>query len=174
MPTIDPQGKALMRTWDQVIKDALYYHLHKDDYAYFYGAKGEKLTDSVMDYLIAAEPEYWKRYDEATMKKIRKYSKNKIGFDCSGFIARVTGCNAWSGSIWQRCTHKSTDMYSGPAASILWKEGHVALDIGYGYFLHFPSELHSCELGRISETGDFFKGTGMLTSFINYEGATNR
>ncbi len=163
-----------MKTWDQVVKDAMYYLVHKDDYAYFYGAKGERLTDAQMDYLIAAEPEYWKRYDEATVKKIRKYSKGKIGFDCSGFISRVTGCSGYSGSIWQKCSKKSSDPFVGPAASILWKPGHVMLDVGYGYFLHFPSELHSCEIGRISENLDFIQGTGQLVTYINYEGATNR
>lgn len=163
-----------MKTWDQVIKDALYYLVHKDEYAYFYGAKGQKLTDAEMDRLIAEEPEYWKRYDEATIKKIKKYSKGKTGFDCSGYIARVTGCNTYSGGIWTRCSKKTSDLYAGPAASILWKPGHVSLDIGYGYFLHFPSELHSCEIGRISENIGFFEQTGQLVTYIDYTGATNR
>lgn len=163
-----------MKTWDQVVKDALYYLVHKDEYAYFYGAKGQKLTDAEMDRLIAEEPEYWKRYDEATIKKIKKFSKNRIGFDCSGYISKVTGCNTYSGGIWSRCSKKTTNLYEGPAASILWKPGHVALDIGYGYFVHFPTELHSCEIGRISENLDFFEGTGQLVTYINYDGATNR
>ena len=163
-----------MKTWDAVIKDALYYLLHKDEYAYFYGAKGQKLTEAEMERLINEEPEYWKRYDADTIKKIKRFSKNKTGFDCSGYIARVTGCNTYSGAIWSRCSKKTKNLYEGPAASILWRPGHVALDIGYGYFLHFPSELHSCEIGRISEMPDFFEGSGQLVTYINYDGATNR
>lgn len=174
MALVIKQGKDAMKTWDQVIKDALYYLVHKDEYAYFYGAKGQVLTNEMMDYLIASEPNYWKRYSSDTIQKIKSFSFMKTGFDCSGYIGQVTGCRAWSGSIWERCTHKSTNLYSGPAASILWKPAHVALDMGYGYFLHFPSELHSCEIGRISENANFFQGTGMLKTFINYEGATNR
>jgi len=163
-----------MKTWDQVVKDALYYLVHKEEYAYFYGAKGQLLTEAEMERLWNAEPEYFKKYDEPMKKKIFKYSKNKIGFDCSGFIGRVTGCNTWSGSIWARCSKKSDNLFSGPAASILWKPGHVSLDIGYGYFVHFPSELHSCEIGRISENLDFFQATGQLVTYIDYNGATNR
>lgn len=174
MALVIKQGKDAMKNWDQVIKDALYYLVHKDEYAYFYGAKGIRLTDANMDYLIAAEPNYWKRYSSGQIKAIKDWSRGKIGYDCSGYIGQVTGCRTWSGSIWERCTNKSKNLYSGPAASILWKPGHVALDMGYGYFLHFPSELHSCEIGRISENPDFFQGTGLLSGFINYEGATNR
>lgn len=163
-----------MKTWEQVIKDGLYYLVHSDRYAYFYGAKGQRLTDAEMNYLWSAEPDYFKKYDEAAKKKIFDYSRGKIGFDCSGFIGIITGCRTWSGAIWTRCTDKSENLFSGPAGSILWKPGHVALDIGYGYFIHFPSEMHSCEMGRISENLNFFQGTGLLSAYIDYKGADTR
>lgn len=162
-----------MKTWDQVIKDALYMHVHKDEYAYFYGAKGQKLTDAVMNALWDAEPEYFRRYTEAEKKKIFKYSRNKTGYDCSGFIAAVTGCNTYSGAIWSRCTRKTTP-FLGPAASILWRPGHVGLDIGYGYYLQTGKELESIEMGRISEWLIAWEGSGRLEGYIDYEGATNR
>lgn len=165
-----------MKKWDDVIKSGLLMHIHADRYAYFYGAKGQRLTDSVMNALWDAEPQYFKKYgdDPDIKKRIFDFSRGKIGYDCSGFISAITGCNTWSGAIWSRCTDKKTNLYLGPAASILYNPGHVALDIGYGYFLEFPSELHSCEMGRISENLNRFTGTGKLTGYIDYEGATNR
>lgn len=164
-----------MKKWDDVIKEALYMHIHSDRYAYFYGAKGERLTDSQMNYLWDASPDYFKKYKTPEEKKrIFDFSRGKIGYDCSGFIGAITGCRTWSGAIWTRCTEKSNNLFSGPAASILYNPGHVAVDIGYGYFLEFPSEMHSCEMGRISENLNRFVGTGKLIGYIDYEGATNR
>ena len=163
-----------MKTWDEVIKDALSIHLHKDKYAYFYGAKGQVLTDSVMEAFWQAEPAYFKRYSAAQKKAIFDYSRGKIGYDCSGFVGAVTGCMMYSGAQWDKCTARSTNLANGPAGSLLYKPGHVALDIGYGYYLHFPSEMHSCELGRIKENTVPWTGTGMLTGYIDYTGSTNR
>ena len=163
-----------MKSWDQVIKEALYMHVHKDEYAYFYGAKGQKLTDAVMEALWEAEPEYFKRYDEKQKKAIFKYSRNKTGYDCSGFIGKITGCNTYSGAIWSRCSKKTADLYAGPAASILWKPGHVALDIGYGFGIEAAVECSSIEMFRISEQYGRFQQTGQLVTYIDYTGATNR
>ena len=163
-----------MKTWDQVIKDGLYYLLHADRFAYFYGAKGTYLSESAMQALWDAEPSYFRKYSEADKKYIFDYSRGKIGYDCSGFIAKLTGCNTYSGAIWSRCTDKTLNPFEGPAGSILWKPGHVGLDIGYGYYIAFNSEGHSCQLGRISENVIKWEGSGKLSGYIDYEGATNR
>ena len=165
-----------MKTWDEVIKEGLFMHIHMDRYAYFYGAKGQRLTDAEMNYLWNAEPDYFnKRYPTPEDKKrVFDFSRGKIGYDCSGFIGAITGCKTWSGSIWARCTEKSKNLFSGPAASILYNPGHVAIDIGYGYFLEMAVECSSCEMGRISENLHRFESTGKLIGYIDYEGATNR
>lgn len=163
-----------MKSWDQVIKEGLYMLMHADEYAYFYGAKGQKLTESVMEALWNAEPDYFKKYDEKQKKAIFKFSKNKTGFDCSGFIGKLTGCNTYSGAIWSRCSKKTADLFAGPAGSILWKPGHVALDIGYGFGMEMGAEMHTVELFRISEQRGRFQQTGQLVSYIDYTGATNR
>ena len=46
-------------TYYEVIKKALNMFYHRDEYAYFYGAKGQVLTDEVMNTLISLEPEYF-------------------------------------------------------------------------------------------------------------------
>lgn len=163
-----------MKSWDQVIKEALYMHVHKDEYAYWYGAKGEKLTDAVMLSLIEQEKDYFSRYSEAELKKLMRWSKNRTGFDCSGFIGKITGCNTYSGAIWSRCSKKTADLYAGPAGSILWKPGHVALDIGYGFGVEMAAEGSSVEMFRISEQYNRFQQTGQLVTYIDYTGATNR
>ena len=165
-----------MKTWDQVIKDALYYHVHADQYAYFYGAKGVRLTDAEMNYLWNAEKAYFESHypNPEDKKRIFDWSRGKIGFDCSGFISRVTGCPGNSGSLFERCHGKTTDLASGPAASLLWMPGHIGLDIGYGYYLQTGRECESITMGRISEKTIAWQKTGKLTGWIDYTGATNR
>lgn len=161
-----------MKSWRNVVKEAEWMHVHKDAYAYFYGAKGQVLTDAVMESLWNAEPDYFKRYTAAQKKKIFNYSRGKVGFDCSGFIAKITGCNAYSGAIWEKCREKTTPAL-GPAGSILWKPGHVALDVGLGFGIEMGAELFSVEMFRISEHVPKFEASGKLKTFIDYEGATN-
>ena len=161
-----------MKTWDRVIKDALAMHVHADQYAYFYGAKGERLTIAVMRALMEKEPEYWKRYTDKQIAEIMAFSVDRIGYDCSGFIGKVTGCNTYSGAIWDRCTDKTTPA-KGPAGSILWKPGHVGLDIGMGFYLQTGKEGESITMGRISENVIKWEGSGRLSSYIDYTGASD-
>ena len=160
--------------WSDVVKHALYIHTHKDEYAYFYGAKGQRLTDATMEALWAAEPKYFSRYNAAQKKAIFDYSRGKVGYDCSGFIAAITGCYMYSGAQWEHCDHKTTNLAEGPGGSILYRPGHVGIDIGIGgYYLHFPSEMHSCEMGKISEKKVDWQATGLMSYLVDYDGAIN-
>lgn len=163
-----------MQTWDAVIKQALSKLEHADQYAYFYGAKGEVLTWNVMNRLWNAEPEYFKRYSERERADIFAYSFGKVGYDCSGFISAITGCYADSASIFARCTGKTDDLSKGVAGSLLWMPAHIGIDIGYGYFVHCGKEMHSIEIGRLSEKIIKWQKCGQLTSYIDYTGASNR
>lgn len=164
----------MKKTWDEVIKDALAYHLHKENYAYFYGAKGQVLTDAVMEQLWQSEPDYFKRYSEGQKKMIFDWSRGRVGYDCSGFISAVTGCRSYSGGILAQCRDIITDISAGVAGSILWLPGHVGLDIGYGYYLQTGKELESIEIGRIKEGAINWQKSGMLTGYIDYTGADAR
>lgn len=165
-----------MRKWDDVIKDALCKYLHRDEYAYFYGAKGQKLTWAVMENLWNTYyNSYFKeRYSEKDKADIFSFSCGKIGYDCSGFITAITGCSADSYSIFAKCTGKSTDLSKGVAGSLLWKPSHIGIDIGYGYYLHMGREKFSVELGRLNEKTVDWQKCGQLTSYIDYEGSNNR
>lgn len=155
--------------FNEVIKKALSILATKENYAYFYGAKGIKLTDANMDYLIKTEPNHFARYSAEDLQRIKDYSRNKIGYDCSGFITAITGTVGNSTTQWSKCV-KNASPALGFAGSILWKPGHIGIDIGYGKFLHFPSEGHTCEMGTIAEFP--WEASGEMTN-INYWGASN-
>lgn len=160
-----------MITWDAAIKKALYMYWKRDQYAYFYGAKGETLTESAMDYFIRTYPDHFKRYTAAQLKDIKAWSAGKIGYDCSGFTGACIG--SWKNSTGQfaDCVEVSDNLAMGPAGSLLWRPGHISLDIGYGYFLHMPTEGRTIELSKISAYGWEKTGKSIL---INYEGSDYR
>lgn len=159
-------------TYYQVIQNALDMYYHKDYYAYFYGAKGQRLTDSTMDYLIQAEPDYFKQYSAQQITDIKNYSRNKIGIDCSGFINLVSGVTGYSSLLYETAPVKTTPK-NGVEGSILYTTfggtgRHIGLDIGYGYFLHSPKEGRTIELGKISEYA--WEQSGQLVT-IDYTGS---
>lgn len=164
-----------MITWDNAIKNGLYAYVHRDQYAYFYGAKGQKLTDAVMDALIAAEPAHFARYTAQQIQEIRDYSRGKTGYDCSGFTGWVcTGDKRYSTGQIENCTSITQDLVAGVAGSLLYKSSsgrHIGIDIGYGYFLHMPTEMHTIELGKISEYNWELSGKSAV---VDYTGADNR
>lgn len=160
-----------MITWDAAIKKALYMYWKRDQYAYFYGAKGETLTESAMDYFIRTYPDHFSRYTENELKKIKEWSSGKIGYDCSGFTGICIG--SWKNSAGQiaDCADVTDDLVSGPAGSLLYRPGHIGLDIGYGYFLHMPNEGRTIELGKILAYPWEKTGKSIL---LDYEGSDNR
>ena len=142
-------------TYYEVIKKALLMFYHKDEYAYFYGAKGQVLTEDVMNALISAEPAYFGKYDTATLQRIKDYSRGKIGYDCSGFVSAVVGFENYSTGHYHDGAEKTTPLLGTEGNGLYTSFGgsgrHVGIDIGYGFFLHMPKELKSIELGRICE-----------------------
>lgn len=154
--------------YNEMIKKALNILANKEKYAYFYGAKGQVLTDAVMDALIKAEPKYFSKYTKAQLVDIKNYSRNKIGYDCSGFITAISNVGGSSTIQWNNCLLNPSIQY-GMCGSILHKAGHIGVDIGYGLFLHFPSEGKTCTMQRIADYD--WEQSGLLKS-IDYTGSS--
>ena len=160
-----------MKTWDTVIKKALRMYVHRNEYAYFYGAKGEVLTENVMDYLIRSYPKHFSQYTDAQLRQIKNFSLGKIGYDCSGFITAIAEIPGNSAMQFNTCTKTTDNLVAGRAGSLLWKPGHIGIDFGYGFFLHMPHEGDSIILGKISEYPWEYSGE---SSYIDMEGSDSR
>lgn len=161
------------KMWFDAVKVALDIMNHRDKYAYFFGAKGEILTDEVMERLWRQYPEHFSRYTAAEKKKIFDYSRGKIGLDCSGFAGLCVDDMVYSGALIDHCPVKARTIADGVAGSVVWKQGHVGLDIGYGFYLHFPGEMRTCELGRFIENTVPWTRSGQHRN-IDYTGADAR
>lgn len=137
-----------MKTAYKVVQDAMQMLKDASKYAYLYGIKGSIITEGTIDGTVAYYPDHFKGMD---IEAIKKFSIGKIGYDCSGLVAEITGLE---GSTYQqiaKCTHITTNLKENPEGSYLWKQGHCGLDIGHGFFIHIPIEGRSVEIGRISE-----------------------
>lgn len=163
-------GEQKMKKWDDVVKKALVMYVHRDQYAYLYGADGEIGSDALVDQKVAAYPSYFAGKNVAAIKEA---VRGKTCYDCSGWIHTLFGApDKSSGAIISDCIDVSTDLVAGVAGSVLWKNGHVGLDIGYGFCLDIPTELQEIRLRKISEC-DWTK-SGRWTNYCDYSGANNR
>lgn len=146
-------------SWKKVVETAKALYGQRDNFAYFYGAKGQVLTDPVMDALVQAEPQHFAKYSPEQMVNIRNYSRGKVGLDCSGFVcyvlqtAGVITKEQWtySTALIGKCDPKMDPLYV-PAAGILYRcppgtGRHVGIDIDKGKFLHMGREGSSIEIG---------------------------
>lgn len=171
----------MAKSWFQVVKDAIEMYRNRDLYAYFYGAKGQKLTKATMDALWSAEPGHFKKYSATEKDQIYRNSLNKIGYDCSGFVCKITGESGYSQSIYAKRT-KETSMADGPAGSFLYTTWggagrHIGIDAGLGFCIDMAYEStdanvaanrHSVRLSRIIDTA---WEHSFQTAAVNYNGA---
>lgn len=173
-----------MERFTKAIQRGLNAYRNRQAFAYFYGAKGQSLTDSVMESLWQAEPAYFAKYTPEEKKQIFRNSRGKIGYDCSGFVGWVcTLDRQWSTGQINNCKLITTPA-DGVAGSILYttwggKGRHIGIDIGYGYCLDMAYEStdqriregnDGIRLTRISETA--WEKSGQ-TRVLDYTGATN-
>ena len=158
-----------MIMWFMLLRNAFKLFVMRWRYIYWYGAKGEVLTDAVMNQLIAAYPEFYGKYTPEQMTAYKNQARGKLGLDCSGFITLISGIFGASFQIWDKCVNK-TDVVHCTAGSFLYKKGHCGLDIGYGYCMHIGIMGETITISKIQDVG--FTDAGQLPNY-NYEGALN-
>lgn len=126
--------------------------------AYFMGSKGEILTDQRMDDLIKWYPDHFSQYSAEQLKKIKNYSRGKIGFDCSGLVSKcvgLTGLSSWT--LWDK-TKNRTSVKECKAGSLLWRPGHIGVDIGLGFCIDIPIEGQTIRIQRNAESSFQYGG----------------
>lgn len=160
-----------MITFDTAIKKAWDVYMNRDKYAYLMGAKGVVIKNrKQFDDIVSWSPEHFSRYSKEQLDEIYNYCLGKTCFDCSGFVYYLTGDYNYSAIQWSHCKQNKS-LADGVAGSILYKTGHIGIDLGYGLFMHFPIEMHTAEIGWIRNYSWTHSG---LHKDINYEGSTNK
>lgn len=134
-----PAYEAVQRFYD------LYFG--RDQIAYWLGAKGDLLTYERMRELVSWNPDYFLRYTPDRLEELMAWSAGKIGYDCSGLMCACFQ-TPYQMSSWTLREHMSA-VYSVKeckAGSILWKPGHVELDLGFGATGGIRSEGKTIEI----------------------------
>lgn len=161
-----------MTTFDEGIKRAERYLIDRDKYCYFFGAKGDYMSDTKMEYLWRMYYDtYFYKYKDRK-KELFDFCRGKIGFDCSGFITKIFDLPIQnSTSLYENCPIK-TSVVDGVHGSLLWKPGHVGIDVGYGRFIHIGSAFGSFEQGLNRDNPGFWQKSGQLKN-VDYSRANN-
>ena len=175
-----------MATYLDIVNAAKALYDKRDQYCYFYGAKGQVLTDSVMNALWNAEPTYFARYSSAQKTNIFNYSRGKIGLDCSAFVCLVLQ-NAglitraqwtYSTALISKCSNITNDPASAnsPAGSLLYSSfhgsgRHIGIDGGAGAFYDIAAEGGTINKRSIAGWGKWEKA-GRWPG-VDYTGAFN-
>ena len=168
---INDQGQKYL-TYEDVIKRAMQMYVHRDWYAYLFGADGQTCTDELVDLKVRQNPKHFARYSAADIEDIKRYCRGKVVFDCSGFIHSIYDAPDMNAAkIISICQNVTTDLASGVEASVLYKKGHIGQDVGHGTFIDCACELDTFRLKVIREYD--WEKSGMLTKYCDYTGATN-
>lgn len=164
---LKPDGEIYL-TYEDVIKRAMQMYIHRDWYAYLYGCDGQVCYDGLVDKMVEKYPNHFKDKD---IQAIKDYSRNKVVFDCSGFIHSIYNApDKNSAGIISDCSNITEDLASGVEASVLYKRGHIGQDVGHGCFIHIANELQTFRLEVIREYN--WTHSGMWSRYCDYTGAT--
>lgn len=156
-------------TFEDVKKRALQLYAHRDEFAYLYGTDGQIATEELIERQFKKYPGHFATRD---LNAIREYTLGKVVFDCSGFIHTIFDApDKTSLGIITDCSDVSTDLAAGVEGSVLFKPGHVGLDIGAGVFIDTATECDTFRLKIIREY-DWVK-SGKWIHYADYTGATN-
>lgn len=181
-------ARLLTMTWDELIRRGLWLYYNRNNITYCLGCAGQVAG---RDDIVKSNFIYY--YDHGWREKIGKdlymwdpamdaedtwelwlsYNAGKMCFDCSGLICWCMGLEGYHKySSWAFGDMQPTATPAqGLAGYALFKPGHVALDIGYGYCIEAGEYNHSIEFNKISER-DFTNSHAIVG--INYEGADAR
>ena len=179
-----------MKTWAHCVRDARLIYLHRDRFAYLFGANGEcpqtyAEARALVESLWAAYPEHFQKYViEAgrTKNQLIYHVIGKICYDCSSFICAVTQSEGdiyhlrvqrdLNSTMLRQSFTKATTLAAGLWGQILWKQGHVGLDVGNGLAIDFAAEFVDCREYRFVDPDSPTKFTDSgKVGWVDYTGS---
>ena len=168
----------MIYNWSKMINRALWLYTQRAGITYCLECAGEvagrdKAVENRFKYYYGT-PE-WQPTDSADIawKKWLTVNNGKMCFDCSGYIdwcMGYEGIHKYSSWSFGGMT-KNPSLAEGVAGSVLWKEGHVGLDIGYGASLQIGSYGNTIRLAMIGD--DPWTSSHLITG-VDYAGADAR
>lgn len=171
--------------WDYVRTNAVRAMANREAFAYLYGGNGEYLAtrgaaENLARKMMASYPAHYQTYvveTGHTFQELVDHITHKRVADCSGAVCYLTQGREW-GALTVRRDLSSSGLISvaeqittpakGVCGSVLWRPGHVAIDVGGGAFVEFAAEFADVRLRPIKD-GNFTK-SGRLP-WVDYTAA---
>lgn len=144
-------------------------------YAYLYGGDGRKATAAYVRSLVKQYgPAHYNALFERTGKTVEDliaHVKGKNVFDCSQVVLYVTehDTDMTSTGLINQCKVQMSPK-DGLAGSLLWKPGHVGIDLGGGRVFDMPGEFEDLRETKMYEAQ--WQKSGQLP-WVNYAGSSN-
>lgn len=177
--------------WDYVRTNAVRCMANRSDFAYLFGGNGEYLAtrgaaETMARKFWAQYPAHFKTYvtDRGhTFDELVDHITHKRVADCSGAVCWLTQGREW-GTLKVRADMSSAGLISvctdittpakGVCGSLLWRAGHVSLDVGGGAFVEFAAEFDDVRLRPIREGGFVKSGRLPWVDYVTKLAATDR
>lgn len=160
----------------EIAKRALWFYVHRDQYAYLYGTDGQEGSDALVDKMVRKHPSHFSRFTHEQLQELKDYVRGKTCFDCSGFIHTLFGAPDLNSfgiiSECERIYKIPEEVTQSPEGSVLWKPGHIAVDVGHGFFVDIAAEFNTFRFLNIREYGTFTKA-GEWEKYCDYTDAYN-
>lgn len=167
-----------MHSFERAVRRAYEIYNNKEHYCYLYGAKGVKLTRSVLQYFVTKSPSYFSKWSADDFEKYLKENEGKIAVDCSGFVSL---CFDWlpKRSSINYFNHSAGEFNSfvdsvGGAMLYTTHHGagrHIGIDVGSGFFIDAASEETGIRMCRFRDAPEYWEYC-FKAEDTDYEGAT--
>lgn len=159
----------ILSDWDYVRTNAVRVYGDRERWRYVYGGNGEFLAtrgaaEAFVRRMWNAYPAHFKATVTGTGHTVDELIDHVTGCrvaDCSGLVCLLTQgidpndprtpYDMASGSLISVC-HDITTPRTGVCGGMLWRIGHVGLDVGGGYEVEASNEFVDLRLLRISST----------------------
>lgn len=155
--------------WDYARTNAIKVYGDRDNWRYLYGGNGELLaTKGAAENMVR---KMWNTYPAhfksavtdkgRTIEELIEHVTGRRVADCSGGVCLMTqGTNMVKPVVKYDMTsgglisvsHDITTPREGVCGGVLWKTGHVGLDVGGGYEVSFELEFVDVQLLKIANT----------------------
>lgn len=167
----------ILSDWDYVRTNAVRVYGDREHWRYIYGGNGELLAnrDKAAEFVRkkwAAYPAHFKKTVTDTGHTIDELIDHVTGCrvaDCSGFVCLITQgidpnhprvpYDMTSGALYSVC-HDITTPRRGVCGGMLWRSGHVGIDVSGGYEVEASNEFVDFRLLKITSTS--FTKSGRL------------
>lgn len=167
------------KSYARAVERAFNIWARRDNFCYLYGAKGQRITPGLFEYLVKSEPAHFSKYTAEELERIKNNCIGKIGVDCSGLIALCVDWlpGTYSTGYYNNRKKDFESITAGTAGALVYttfggKGRHIGIDVGSGFFIHAGNEFDGVQLCKFSDYPGYWEKSFELNG-VDYAGASS-